>query len=89
MTAAISIWPLPLLLADNVIVEQDYSKLGVLKRQFSTVPILALTATATPRLVADVKSILEIEKCTTFRTSFFRSNLHYEVQTPPRGYCEC
>ncbi|RLN86877.1 hypothetical protein BBJ28_00002143 [Nothophytophthora sp. Chile5] len=61
----------------------DYSKLGILKRQFPTVPILALTATATPRLITDVKSILEIQKCVSFRTSFFRSNLHYEVMEKP------
>lgn len=58
---------------------QDYSKLGILKRQFPTVPILALTATATPHLVSDVKSILEIQRCVFFRTSFFRKNLFYEV----------
>ncbi|DAZ99797.1 TPA: hypothetical protein N0F65_001306 [Lagenidium giganteum] len=61
----------------------DYAKLGILKRQFPTVPLLALTATATPRLVADVKSILEIPKCVFFRTSFFRGNLNYEVMLKP------
>lgn len=64
---------------------QDYSKLGILKRQFPKVPVLALTATATPRLVADVKSILEIEDCVFFRTSFFRHNLYYEVGTGGDG----
>ncbi|CAH0491025.1 unnamed protein product [Peronospora farinosa] len=57
----------------------DYSKLGILKRQFPTVPILAVTATATPRLAMDVKTILEIQNCVSFRTSFLRNNLHYEV----------
>ncbi|CAI5728355.1 unnamed protein product [Peronospora destructor] len=57
----------------------DYSKLGILKRQFPTVPILAVTATAPPRLAMDVKIILEIRNCVSFRTSFLRSNLHYEV----------
>ncbi|KAG6609647.1 ATP-dependent helicase, RECQ family protein [Phytophthora cinnamomi] len=61
----------------------DYSKLGILKRQFPTVPILALTATATPRLTKDVKAILEIQNCVSFRTSFLRSNLHYEVVEKP------
>ncbi|KAF1793425.1 P-loop containing nucleoside triphosphate hydrolase [Phytophthora cactorum] len=59
---------------------QDYSKLGILKRQFPKVPILALTATATPRLAKDVKAILEIQNCVSFRTSFLRNNLHYEVR---------
>uniref|UniRef100_K3W7H5 ATP-dependent DNA helicase n=1 Tax=Globisporangium ultimum (strain ATCC 200006 / CBS 805.95 / DAOM BR144) TaxID=431595 RepID=K3W7H5_GLOUD len=61
----------------------DYSKLGILKRQFPTVPVLALTATATPHLVSEVKSILEIPKCVFFRTSFFRKNLFYEVLEKP------
>ncbi|TYZ62624.1 hypothetical protein PybrP1_002384 [[Pythium] brassicae (nom. inval.)] len=61
----------------------DYSKLGLLKRQFPSVPILALTATATPHLVSDVKSILEIPRCVFFRTSFFRKNLFYEVVAKP------
>ncbi|KAG6960072.1 hypothetical protein JG688_00009790 [Phytophthora aleatoria] len=61
----------------------DYSKLGILKRQFPKVPILALTATATPRLAKDVKAILEIQNCVSFRTSFLRNNLHYEVMEKP------
>ncbi|KAE8888946.1 ATP-dependent DNA helicase [Phytophthora fragariae] len=61
----------------------DYSKLGILKRQFPTVPILALTATATPRLANDVKAILAIQNCVSFRTSFLRKNLHYEVVENP------
>ncbi|TMW60746.1 hypothetical protein Poli38472_000788 [Pythium oligandrum] len=61
----------------------DYSKLGILKRQFPNVPILALTATATPRLVNDVKTILEIPRCIFFRTSFFRRNLLYEIIEKP------
>ncbi|ETP37916.1 hypothetical protein, variant 2 [Phytophthora nicotianae P10297] len=61
----------------------DYSKLSILKRQFPKVPILALTATATPRLAKDVKAILEIQNCVSFRTSFLRNNLHYEVIEKP------
>lgn len=61
----------------------DYAKLGIIKRQYPKVPILALTATATPRLAKDVKTILEIQQCVSFRTSFLRSNLHYEVKEKP------
>jgi superfamily II DNA helicase RecQ len=43
------------------------------------VPILALTATASPKVQADVESILRIEGCEVFRTSFDRPNLLYEV----------
>ncbi|KAF0692328.1 Aste57867_16585 [Aphanomyces stellatus] len=58
----------------------DYNKLGLLKRQYPTVPVLALTATATPSVIDDVKDILEIGRCAFFHTSFLRTNLHYEVR---------
>ncbi|KDO30758.1 hypothetical protein SPRG_04659 [Saprolegnia parasitica CBS 223.65] len=58
----------------------DYAKLGILKRQFPVVPVLALTATATPSVIDDVKKLLEIPHCAFFHTSFLRSNLHYEVR---------
>ncbi|EQC25201.1 hypothetical protein SDRG_16924 [Saprolegnia diclina VS20] len=58
----------------------DYAKLGILKRQFPAVPLLALTATATPSVIDDVKKLLEIPHCAFFHTSFLRPNLHYEVR---------
>ncbi|KAH9075869.1 hypothetical protein Ae201684P_012362 [Aphanomyces euteiches] len=61
----------------------DYHKLGLLKRQYPTVPVLALTATATPAVFDDVKDILEISHCAFFHTSFLRSNLHYELRDKP------
>src|SRR5689334_3615444 len=56
-------------------ISQDYSKLGLLKRQFPAVPLIAVTATATARVIADVKKILEIEHCEFFHSSFNRPNL--------------
>ncbi|OQR86772.1 ATP-dependent helicase, RECQ family protein [Achlya hypogyna] len=58
----------------------DYAKLGILKRQFPAVPVLALTATATPSVIEDIKKLLEIPHCAFFHTSFLRPNLHYEVR---------
>ncbi|MES1909253.1 MAG: hypothetical protein MHM6MM_009687 [Cercozoa sp. M6MM] len=57
----------------------DYAKLGILKRQFPDVPILALTATATKIVRDQVEKILEIEGCERFSASLNRPNLHYEV----------
>lgn len=58
----------------------DYKILGILKRQFSGVPILGLTATATTKVVDDVKKILGLqEDCVIFKASFNRPNLFYEV----------
>ena len=43
-------------------------------------PILALTATATERVKADIISQLELKKVRTHEASFVRSNLHYQVK---------
>lgn len=58
----------------------DYKILGILKRQFPDVPILGLTATATTKVVDDVKKILGLQAgCVMFKASFNRPNLFYEV----------
>lgn len=59
----------------------DYKILGILKRQFPNVPLLGLTATASEKVLDDVKDILSLdEACTVFRSSFNRPNLYYEVE---------
>ena len=58
----------------------DYKILGILKRQFPSVPILGLTATATGKVLEDVKEMLSIKKCLVFRASYNRPNLFYEVR---------
>lgn len=66
----------------------DYKILGVIKRQFSKVPILGLTATATSRVTADVQEMLCIQGCLVFRASFNRPNLIYKVYPKPRSHNE-
>lgn len=44
------------------------------------VPIIALTATATPKVQSDIQKNLAIEKAEVFISSFNRSNLYYEVR---------
>ncbi|RHY76732.1 hypothetical protein DYB30_013697, partial [Aphanomyces astaci] len=61
----------------------DYHKLGLLKRQYPTVPMLALTATATPAVIDDIKMILEIPHCTFLHSTFLRPNLVYSVAVKP------
>ncbi len=43
-------------------------------------PILALTATATPKVMSDILKTLEIPDATVITTSFNRPNLAYEVE---------
>jgi bloom syndrome protein len=58
----------------------DYKALGELRDRFKGVPIIALTATATPNVKKDVMHNLGIEGCEVFTQSFNRPNLSYEVR---------
>lgn len=59
----------------------DYKELAVFKERFPDVPIMALTATATPEVREDVKVQLRISReCVMFKQSFNRTNLVYEVR---------
>ena len=63
----------------------DYMALGRLKQQFPNTPTMALTATASARVQADVKKMLRIEEAECFHTSFNRPNLRYEVHPVLKG----
>ncbi|KMT13819.1 hypothetical protein BVRB_4g076650 [Beta vulgaris subsp. vulgaris] len=57
----------------------DYRRLGCLKQHFSTVPVMALTATATHSVRKDILSALKIPRALVLETSFDRPNLKYKV----------
>jgi ATP-dependent DNA helicase RecQ len=52
-----------------------YRNLSSLKRRFGNVPMLALTATATPQVTRDIVEQLGMRGPKLFRGSFFRKNL--------------
>ena len=54
----------------------SYRNLAGLKQRFKGIPILALTATATPRVKSDIIEQLALQDPLDVRGSFFRSNLH-------------
>ncbi|MGJ1430053.1 DNA helicase RecQ [Sphingobacterium spiritivorum] len=45
------------------------------------IPIIALTATATPKVQSDIRKNLQMTDATLFKSSFNRTNLYYEVRT--------
>ena len=53
-----------------------YRNLSGLKQRFPEIPVLALTATATPQVQADIVQQLGMRSPARFRGSFFRKNLH-------------
>jgi ATP-dependent DNA helicase RecQ len=57
-----------------------YRQLAGLKTQFGDIPILALTATATRRVVGDIIRQLGMRKPDGFKGSFFRPNLVITTQ---------
>ena len=56
-----------------------YRNLAGLKRRFGGVPVLALTATATPAVTSDIIEQLAMVKPLAFRGSFFRPNLMISI----------
>lgn len=64
---------------------RSYTKLFYFKKTFPTVPILALTATATARVQHDVVAQLGLKSCLLFVSSFNRENLRYEVRKKIKG----
>jgi len=58
----------------------DYGQLGMLRREFPNVPMMALTATANEKVVNDAIKALGMKNEYRFKSSFNRPNLHYEVR---------
>ena len=58
----------------------DYRNLQSLRQKVSNIPVVALTATATPNVRDDILSQLGMEKASIFQSSFNRGNLHYSVK---------
>jgi ATP-dependent DNA helicase RecQ len=52
----------------------------IIERIGDNIPIIGLTATATPKVQEDILKNLQITEATTFKASFNRPNLYYEVR---------
>jgi ATP-dependent DNA helicase RecQ len=57
----------------------SYRKINILKSIKPTVPIIALTATATKKVLEDISTNLEINDALVFKKSFYRDNLAYQL----------
>jgi len=66
----------------------DYRNLRNLREKFSKVPVIALTATATPTVREDILHQLGMEKAKTFILSFNRENLHYSVRPKYNAFAQ-
>jgi len=58
----------------------EYRRIKTIIEQIGNFPIVALTATATPKVQLDIQKNLQMEEADFFKSSFNRPNLHYEVR---------
>jgi len=63
----------------------EYRNLRQIIKQLGDVPIIGLTATATPKVQEDILKNLDMSNATTFKASFNRPNLFYEVRTKTKN----
>lgn len=65
-----------------------YREIKELRDQLPEVPVLALTATATPKVVEDIMVQLGFQSRNLIQKSFLRTNLTYEVRHTERKWSE-
>ncbi|MGN0194857.1 MAG: DNA helicase RecQ [Candidatus Cryptobacteroides sp.] len=58
----------------------EYRRIRSIVNEIGNAPIIALTATATPKVQSDIMKNLGIQDARVFKSSFNRSNLYYEVR---------
>lgn len=58
----------------------EYRRLREIFEKISHVPIIALTATATPKVQYDIQKNLNMLDADVFKSSFNRDNLYYEIR---------
>lgn len=58
----------------------SYTKIAEIRQTLPDIPILALTATATPEVIKDIQHQLAFQKENAFKMSFHRKNLSYVVR---------
>ena len=66
----------------------SYLEIAAIRHLLPGVPVLALTATATPQVVDDIQERLEFRQKNVFRMSFERKNLAYLVRNTPDKHYE-
>ncbi|WP_420226877.1 RecQ family ATP-dependent DNA helicase [Pigmentiphaga litoralis] len=58
-----------------------FLEIGAAARALGSPPVLALTATATQEVIADLTQQLQMQDAAVINTGVFRPNLHYAVET--------
>ncbi|MEN9739490.1 MAG: helicase RecQ [Bacteroidota bacterium] len=61
----------------------EYRRIKQMIKDINDVPMIALTATATPKVQSDIQKNLGMVDAKVFKSSFNRTNLYYEIR--PKG----
>ena len=61
-------------------VRPEYRRIRPIINEIGTAPLIALTATATPKVQLDIQKNLGMADAAVFRSSFNRPNLYYEIR---------
>lgn len=64
----------------------EYRRMGFLKEKFPDIPVIGLTATATPKVKDDTIKLLNLKSPSVYVASFNRSNLSYEIRPKKNSY---
>ncbi len=59
----------------------EYRRIKQMVKEIKDVPMIALTATATPKVQSDIIKNLQMGDAVVYKSSFNRSNLYYEVRS--------
>ena len=57
----------------------SYKQLGIIKEKFPNIPLLAVTATATPKVLEDMYEFLNVEEVFEYNLGTRRTNLHISI----------
>ena len=66
----------------------SYQKLGILKKHFANIPVLAVTATATPRVLKEMHKFLNISKSKEYILGTKRTNIMINI-LPKSKFSNC
>jgi ATP-dependent DNA helicase RecQ len=66
----------------------NYQRLGLLKEHFPDTPLLAVTATATPRVLSEMHKFLKVNGCKEYLLGTRRTNLAISV-FPKKQFTKC
>lgn len=58
----------------------EYRRIKQMIKEIKDVPMMALTATATPKVQQDIQKNLQMNDALVYKSSFNRTNLYYEVR---------